>query len=300
LELLQQEISKKSNADCSSCTKPNQFCNLESWAGVCKACPICGIDHYCDGRGFCTRCPGIYDKPTMSCMRSTLTDIMSGGMYAENQPIKLAFSTVGEDLFYLSAEPNATIIADFTPPPPPPPVNGSSGNSTVVSGNGTVVAPVTTPVAPTPIAPQPIGAHLSTTPSTHIIEEIVVGSGNYRIRFNDAVGGYLRVVPVDSSSPILLSVDDKASGAKKTDVDIFTYGISAVCRDFTTYTTFNVEHSASYSWRFRVGSDDTARYLAWCGQSTCGQGVPRLRLLPSMYCGALTTDGIRCDVMITN
>jgi len=262
VELLQQEITKKANADCSSCTAPNQFCNLASWTGVCKDCPICGIDHFCDGRGYCQRCPGVYLKPTQACERVTPTDLESAGAFVEGKPVRLVFSTVGDDLFYLSAEPNVTTSV---------PVNGSSPLNGTSSELETAVA---------------VTAHLSTVPSLHVIEEIEAGSGNYRVRFNDTLGGFLRVIPADDDVTVLL--------------DIKTMGVSQILRDYSGFTTFNVEHSASFSWRFRVGSEETAKYVAWCGQSTCGQGVPALRLVSSMYCGTLTTSGIRCDVMITN
>jgi len=267
VELLQQEITKKAAADCSTCTAPNQFCNLASWTGVCKDCPVCGIDHFCDGRGYCQRCPGVYLKPTQACERLTSTDLQSPGTYVEDKAVRLVFSTVGDDLFYLSAEPNNTGSI-------PTPFNVSSFT------NGTIP-----PMLPLGVAALP--AHLSTVPSLHVIEEITAGSGNYRVRFNDSLGGFLFVIPPpDEDSTVLL--------------DIKTMGVSQILRDFAGFTTFNVEHSASFSWRFRIGSEDNAKYVAWCAQSTCGQGVPALRLVSSMFCGSLTSSGIRCDVMITN
>jgi len=176
--------------------------------------------------------------------------------------VKLAFSTVGDDLFYLSAEPNVT-ASD-----PAVTNDTSSGNQT------------------SPTIAESLTAHLSATPSTHLIEEIAAGSGNYRIKFNDALGGYLRVeIPEDTETVLL---------------DITTMGVSEILRDFSGFTTFQVEHAASFSWRFRVGTEEKAKYLAWCGQSTCGLGVPALRMLSGMYCGSLTSAGIRCDVMVTN
>jgi len=202
-------------------------------------------------------------KPTQACERLTATDLQSPGTYVEDKAVRLVFSTVGDDLFYLIAEPNIT-ESEPAPLNQSLPVNGSSALETAVA----------------------VTAHLSTVPSKHVIEEIEAGSGNYRVRFNDSLGGYLRVIPPVDDSTVLL--------------DIKTVGVSQILRDFSGFTTFNVEHSASYSWRFRVGSDDTAKYVAWCAQATCGQGVPALRLVSSMYCGSLTSSGIRCDIMITN
>jgi len=281
LELLQQQVSKKAAPDCSTCNKPNQFCDYRSWTGVCKECPVCGIDHFCDGRGYCTRCPGVYLKVTQSCERVDVNDPKSEGNFVEGKPVKLAFATVGDDLFYLSALPNTT---DPTATP---------------SGNGTTPTP---PPTPTPSAndttpaptPEAIDAILSITPSSHVIEEVTAGSGEYRVKFNDTLGGYLRIVLPATTS------DEITDGSSPALIDMTTLGVAQILRDFSGFTTFGVEHSASFSWRFRVGSDDSAKYLAWCGQATCGMGVPALRLLSSMYCGSLTTSGIRCDVMITN
>jgi len=285
MELLQQQISKKANADCSTCNKPNQYCDFRSWSSFCKACPVCGIDHFCDGHGICQRCPGLYLKPDQACERVDANDPKSEGTYVVGKAVKLAFSTVGDDLFYLSAEPNSTATPDavvlVVPPPPSPP-----GNATV-PGNGTE------PQAP---APQPtehgeaVGATLSVTPSSHIIEEITAGSGQYRVSFNDSLGGYLRIILPPAT------VDEDVTAL----IDLKTMGVAQIFRDFAEFTTFGVEHAASFSWRFRVGNDENAKYLAWCGESTCGNGVPALRLVSSMFCGSLTTSGIRCDVMITN
>jgi len=274
LELkFQQEKARKSDADCSLCTAPNQFCDFQSWTGMCKSCPVCGIDHFCDGRGYCRRCPGTYDKPTLACERVDAKDPKSDGTYVEGKPVRLVFATVGDDLFYLSAEPNITNAVVAVPATPP----NITDNSTVTP------APMPTPFA---VAT----ARLSTTPSAHVIEEITAGSGTYRIRFNDTFGGFLRVVlPEETSDSDALSL-----------IDLQTFGVSQILRDSTDFTTFSMEHSASFSWRFRVGSGDTCKYLAWCGESTCGMGVPALRFVSGMFCGSLTSAGIRCDVMISN
>jgi len=279
MELLQKQTTKKSAVDCAQCNQPNQFCDLRSWTGICKVCPVCGIDRFCDGRGYCQRCLGVYDKPTLACQRVTATDLRSDGQYVEGKAVKLAFSTVGDDLFYLSAEPNST----YTPPAP------LYSNSSAPAANASV------PVNSTgnftePGPPAPVAAFLSTTPSTHVIEEITAGSGQFRVRFDDEWGGFLHVIVPDDPEPVLLAVNS----------DIKWIGVSEVLRDFSQWTTFEVEHSASFSWRFRVGEGEYTKFLAWCGQATCGEGVPALRMMHGMYCGSLTTDGIRCDVMITN
>jgi len=220
-------------------------------------------------------------KPDQVCERVDVTDPKSEGNFVVGKSVKLAFSTVGDDLFYLSAEPNTTTIDTVAFPAP---TNASAGN-------------VTTP-APTPVRAAVL-AILSATPSSHVIEEITEGSGQYRVSFNDTLGGYLRVILPPSVSDADGTIDTGAETGTSL-IDLKTLGIAQITRDFSQYTTFGVEHAASYSWRFRVGSYDTAKYLAWCGQATCGEGVPSLRLMSSMYCGDLTSSGIRCDVMITN
>jgi len=213
----------------------------------------------------------------MSCERVTATDPKSEGQFVEGKPVKLAFSTVGDDLFYLAGEPNVTSVATPVTSVPPSSGNETSGNETTTSGNQTTT---------TTTLPATVTVHLSTEQSSHLIEEIEAGSGNYRIKFNDAHGGYLRVVIPEETETVLL--------------DITTAGVCEILRDFSDFTTFQVEHAASFSWRFRVGTGDKAKYLAWCGQSTCGQGVPALRMMSGMFCGSLTSSGIRCDVTFTN
>jgi len=242
---------------------------------------VCGIDHFCNGHGSCVRCPGVYMKPTQACERIDANDPKSEGNYVEGKAVKLAFSTVGDDLFYLAAEPNATQALEESPASPPP------------AGNGTDAGNSTAPTEPAPVH-DPIDAHLSTTPSKHVIEEVTAGSGEYRVLFNDSVGGYLHVILPPASSTT------ESTDGNTALIDLKTLGVAQIQRDFSQWTTFYVEHSASFSWRFRVGNDENAKYLAWCGQATCGQGVPNLRLMSSMFCGSLTTSGIRCDVMVIN
>jgi len=290
--MLQQDISSKKNpADCATCNQPNQFCDFRSWSNFCKACPVCGIDHFCDTHGYCKRCPGVYLKPTQACERIDETNPRSDGNYVEGKPVKLAFATVGDDLFYLSALPNNTeaAVANLVVPTPVPASNSTAETNTTTASNTTTA----TPTAST------LSAVLSTTPSKHVIEEITAGSGQYRIKFDDTLGGYLTVIlpasPVVSADGTIDTTGDSAINFR-----FRTVGLAQICRDFAGFTTFNVEHSASFSWRFRVGSDENSKYLAWCGQATCGDGVPTLRLVGSEFCGSLTTSGIRCDVMITN
>jgi len=286
LNLLQQQTEKKKAiADCSQCTQANQFCDLRSWSNVCKSCPVCGVDRFCDGRGYCERCPGTYAKPTQLCQRVTANDISSQGQYVEGQPVKLIFTTVGDDFFYLAAEPNRTcgpIPVDLIPQPVGNGTHSPPGGGNITSGGGGLGNDTSVP----PEAA--VAAGLSTDVSWHVIEEITEGSGNYRIRFNDACGGFLRVVPppepTDPTQSVLLEWK--------------TFGVTQVFRDYSEFTTFQVEHAASLSWRFRTGTDDNPKYLAWCGQS--GVGVPALRAVSGIYCGSLTTAGIRCDVMLSN
>jgi len=283
MEMLQQHISKKSSPDCSTCNKPNQFCDYRSWTGLCKDCPVCGIDHFCDGHGMCKRCPGSYLKATQACERVDPTDPKSEGTYVEGKAVKLVFTTVGDSLFYLSAQPNVTDSTVAVPPPAPT-------NSSVPAPSGN-----TTTTTTTSPAREAISAVLSTIPSSHNIEEITEGSGKYRVSFNDSLGGYLHIiVPVDTND------NYEGNNGDLSLIDLKTLGVATVLRDFDQFTTFNLEHSASYSWRFRIGNDDHAKYIAWCGEATCGDGVPSLRLMSSFFCGGLTTSGIRCDIKITN
>jgi len=245
MEMLQQQITKKANQDCSTCNKANQFCDYRSWTTFCKECPVCGVDHFCDSHGTCKRCPGAYTKPTQVCERINVNDPKSDATFTLGKAVKLAFSTVGDDLFYLAAEPNTTDSTVVSTPP--------SGNTT-----GNVTATLRAAV----------DAILSVTPSSHNIEEITEGSGQYRVSFNDTLGGYLRVVLPATTS-------DDSTGGVTSLIDLKTLGVAQIFRDFNDWTVFGVEHSASFSWRFRVGNDDTAKYLAWCGQSTCGQGCRR-------------------------
>jgi len=288
MEMLQQQIAsshKRANADCSTCNKPDQWCDYRSWNGFCKECPVCGIDHFCDGHGDCTRCPGIYNRPDMSCERVDKTDPKSEGTYITGKAVKLAFATVGDDLYYLSATPNYTL-----PETPAP-----TGNVSAPTGNST---------SSLADERESISAVLSATPSSHVIEEVTPMSGQYRLAFNDSLGGYVRmVVPSADELKAIDAQGDVASLLQTaTSENLKTLGLAQVYREFNSAsaTVFSVEHSASFSWRFKVGVDDTARYLAWCGQATCGNGVPALRLVPGMFCGSLTSSGIRCDVMIIN
>jgi len=235
----------------------------------------------------CKRCPGSYLKATQACERVDPTDPRSEGTYVEGKAVKLVFTTVGDALFYLSAEPNVTDSAVAVPPPL---VNITNTNTDVNATNTT-----TTTTVAAPPAREAISAVLSTIPSSHNIEEITEGSGQYRVSFNDSLGGYLHIiVPVDTND------NYEGNNGDLSLIDLKTLGVATVLRDFDQFTTFNLEHSASYSWRFRIGNDDHAKYIAWCGQATCGDGVPSLRLVSSFFCGGLTTSGIRCDIKITN